>query len=140
MAARNGECHARSGSREATRLSALVTGVDASSRVHVSSPPAASTDRSGRGTRPSDSLGTARRGRHARNGFTTKTVHTEHGSVRLEQPRDGQRSLEPQIVPKYEGRFEGFDERIIAMYGPGMSVRDIQADLRELYGVEAATT
>jgi putative transposase len=73
---------------------------------------------------------------NARNGTTPKTVHTGHGSVRIEQPRDRQGSFEPQIVPKHQRRFEGFDDKIIAMYGRGMSVRDIQAQLRELYGVE----
>ena len=73
---------------------------------------------------------------NARNGMTAKTIHTEHGSVRVEQPRDRKGSFEPQIVPKHQRRFEGFDDKIIAMYGRGMSVRDIQAHLRELYGVE----
>jgi putative transposase len=73
---------------------------------------------------------------NARNGITAKTIHTEQGSVRIEQPRDRKGSFEPQIVPKHQRRFEGFDDRIVAMYGRGMSVRDIQAHLRELYGVE----
>jgi putative transposase len=73
---------------------------------------------------------------NARNGTTPKTIHTEQGSVRLEQPRDRAGSFESQIVPKHQRRFEGFDERIIAMYARGMSVRDIQAHLRELYRVE----
>src|SRR5437667_2539558 len=73
---------------------------------------------------------------NARNGFTEKTGHTGHGSVRIEQPRDRRGSFEPQIVAKHRRRFEGFDGKIIAMYGRGMSVRDIQAHLRELYGVE----
>src|SRR5439155_14007990 len=73
---------------------------------------------------------------NARNGMTPKTVHTEHGSVRLEQPRDRRGSFEPQIVPKHQRRFDGFDGRIVAMYARGMSVRDIQAHLAELYGVE----
>ena len=73
---------------------------------------------------------------NARNGRTAKTVHTGHGSVRIEQPRDRQGSFEPQIVPKHQRRFEGFDDKIIAMYGRGMSIRDIQAHLAELYGVE----
>src|SRR5215208_5227391 len=73
---------------------------------------------------------------NARNGTTAKTIHTDHGSVRIEQPRDRNASFEPQIVPKHQRRFEGFDDKIIAMYGRGMSVRDIQAHLAELYGVE----
>jgi putative transposase len=73
---------------------------------------------------------------NARNGTTPKTLHTGHGSVRVEQPRDRVGSFEPQIVPKHQRRFAGFDDKIIAMYGRGMSVRDIQAHLAELYGVE----
>ncbi len=60
---------------------------------------------------------------NARNGTTAKTIHTGHGSVRIEQPRDRRGSFEPQIVPKHQRRFEGFDDKIIAMYGRGMSGR-----------------
>jgi putative transposase len=73
---------------------------------------------------------------NARNGTTPKTIHTGHGSVRIEQPRDRGSSFEPQIVKKHQRRFDGFDDKIIAMYGRGMSVRDIQAHLAEIYGVE----
>lgn len=73
---------------------------------------------------------------NARNGTTPKTLHTGHGSVRIEQPRDRSGDFEPQIVRKHQRRFDGFDDKIIAMYGRGMSVRDIQAHLAEIYGVE----
>lgn len=73
---------------------------------------------------------------NARNGTTAKTIHTEHGSVRIDQPRDRKSSFEPQIIPKHQRRFDGFDDKIIAMYGRGMTVRDIRAHLAELYGVE----
>lgn len=73
---------------------------------------------------------------NARNGTTPKTIHTDHGSVRIEAPRDRAGSFEPQIVRRHQRRFDGFDDKIIAMYGRGMSVRDIQAHLAELYGVE----
>jgi putative transposase len=73
---------------------------------------------------------------NARNGTTPKTLHTDYGSVRIEQPRDRAGSFEPQIVRKHQRRFDGFDDKIIALYGRGMSVRDIQAHLAELYGVE----
>ena len=82
------------------------------------------------------SAGATRRDRKRPNGTTPKTVHTGHGSVRIEQPRDRNGSYEPQIVPKHQRRFEGFDDKVVAMYGRGMSVRDIQAHLAELYGVE----
>jgi putative transposase len=73
---------------------------------------------------------------NARNGATPKTVHTGHGSVRIAQPRDRNSSFEPRILAKHQRRFAGFDDKIIAMYGRGMSVRDIQTHLAELYGVE----
>src|SRR3954447_22975577 len=73
---------------------------------------------------------------NARNGSTPKTLRTDHGPVRVETPRDRQGSFEPQILPKRSTRFAGFDDKIIALYARGMSVRDIQAHLGELYGVE----
>ena len=73
---------------------------------------------------------------NARNGTTAKTIHTGHGSVWIAQPRDRQGSFDPQIVRKHQRRFDGFDDKIIALYGRGMSVRDIQAHLAEIYGVE----
>lgn len=73
---------------------------------------------------------------NSRNGSTAKTLHTGHGSVRIETPRDRNGSFEPQIVAKGQRRFDGFDEKIVAMYARGMTVRDIQAHLREIYGVE----
>ena len=63
-------------------------------------------------------------------------MHTPHGSVEIEQPRDRKGSFAPQIVRKHQRRFDGFDDKIVALYGRGMSVRDIQAHLAELYGVE----
>ena len=73
---------------------------------------------------------------NAHNGTTPKTLRTDQGPVRIETPRDRQGSFEPQIVPKRKTRFAGFDDKIIALYARGMSVRDIQAHLAELYGVE----
>jgi putative transposase len=73
---------------------------------------------------------------NSRNGSSPKTLHTEHGSVRIEQPRDRRGDFEPQIVAKHQRRFDGFDEKIIAMYSRGMSVREIQAHLAEIYGVQ----
>ena len=73
---------------------------------------------------------------NARNGTTPKTLRTDHGPVRIETPRDRQGSFEPQILPKRKTRFAGFDDKIIALYARGMSVRDIQAHLGELYEVE----
>jgi putative transposase len=73
---------------------------------------------------------------NTRNGSTPKTLATEHGEVRIETPRDRDGSFEPKIVRKRQRRFEGFDEKIIALYSRGLSTRDIQAYLQDLYGVE----
>jgi putative transposase len=64
-----------------------------------------------------------------------KTLVTEHGPVRIQGPRDRDGSFEPKIVRKRQRRFEGFDEKILALYSRGMSTRDIEAHLREIYGV-----
>lgn len=73
-----------------------------------------------------------------RNGASGKTVLTEHGPVRVELPRDRDGSFAPILIPKHERRFTGFDDRIIAMYARGMSVRKIQAFLAESYGTEVS--
>ena len=73
-----------------------------------------------------------------RNGASGKTVITDRGAVRVEVPRDRDGSFEPILIPKHERRFTGFDERIIAMYARGMSVREIQAFLAESYGTEVS--
>jgi len=75
---------------------------------------------------------------NSRNGHTTKTVLTESGPVDVRVPRDRAGSFEPKLVAKYQRRLEGFDQKVLALYGRGMSVRDIQAHLRELYGTEVA--
>src|ERR1022692_4820646 len=75
-------------------------------------------------------------GGNSRNGSTPKTLHTDHGSVSLDGPRDRDGTFTPQIVKKGQRRFDGFDEKIVALYARGLSVRDIQAHLREIYGVE----
>jgi len=73
-----------------------------------------------------------------RNGASGKTVITDRGPVRVDVPRDRDGSFEPILIPKHERRFTGFDERIIAMYARGMSVREIQAFLAEHYGTEVS--
>jgi transposase-like protein len=73
-----------------------------------------------------------------RNGTTGKTVLTDDGPVRIEVPRDRAGSFEPQIIPKHERRFTGFDEKIVAMYARGMTVREIQGFLAEMYGTEVS--
>src|SRR5947199_4149146 len=73
-----------------------------------------------------------------RNGYGKKTVITDTGQIELEVPRDRQARFDPQLIAKYQRRFPGFDDKIISMYARGMSVRDIQGHLRELYGIEAS--
>src|SRR5258708_29963729 len=75
---------------------------------------------------------------NGRNGYTSKTVQTETGPVDIRIPRDRAGTFEPQLVAKYQRRLEGFDDKVLALYGRGMTVRDIQAHLRELYGTEVA--
>ncbi|GAC1476241.1 MAG: IS256-like element ISRm3 family transposase [Candidatus Dormibacteraceae bacterium] len=72
---------------------------------------------------------------NTRNGSTPKTLTTEHGPVEIKTPRDRQGTFEPKIVRKRQRRFEGFDDKILALYSRGLSTRDIEAYLRELYGV-----
>lgn len=72
---------------------------------------------------------------NTRNGSMGKTLLTEHGPVRIETPRDRAGTFEPQIVRKRQRRFEGFDEKILALYSRGLSTRDIEAHLGEVYGV-----
>ena len=71
-----------------------------------------------------------------RNGHSSKTVLTDSSKLPLSIPRDRQGRFEPQLIEKYRRRFPGFDEKIIALYARGMTTRDIQAHVRELYGVD----
>jgi transposase-like protein len=73
-----------------------------------------------------------------RNGTTGKTVLTDDGPVRLELPRDRDGSYEPILIPKHERRFTGFDDKIVAMYARGMTVREIRGFLAEQYGTEVS--
>jgi putative transposase len=73
-----------------------------------------------------------------RNGYSKKTVLTDNSQIELEVPRDRRGTFEPQLIAKYQRRFPGFDDKIISMYARGMSVRDIQGHLRDLYGIEAS--
>jgi putative transposase len=73
-----------------------------------------------------------------RNGRSRKKVQGDFGAVEIEVPRDRNGTFEPKIIPKHERRFTGFDEKILSMYARGMSTRDIQAHLEEMYGVEVS--
>jgi transposase-like protein len=73
-----------------------------------------------------------------RNGTSGKTVITDDGPLRIEVPRDRAGAFDPQIIGKHERRFTGFDQKIIAMYARGMTVREIQGYLAEMYGTEVS--
>ncbi len=73
-----------------------------------------------------------------RNGKGSKTVLTDSGEVTIEVPRDRQGTFEPQLIGKHERRFTGFDDKIVAMYARGMSVREIQKFLAEMYAVDVS--
>ncbi len=77
---------------------------------------------------------------NSRNGKSKKRLKGDFGEVEIEVPRDRQASFEPQIVPKGETRFAGFDDKILAMYARGMTTREIQGHLQEIYGVEVSPT
>ena len=77
---------------------------------------------------------------NSRNGTSDKTLMTEQGEIPIEVPRDRNGTFEPQLVKKHQRRFDGFDDKILSMYARGMTVRDIQAHLSELYGTEISPT
>jgi len=75
---------------------------------------------------------------NSRNGVSAKTVLTEDGEVQIEVPRDRAGTFEPQLIGKGQTRFDGFDDKIISLYARGMTVREIQGHLAELYGTEVS--
>lgn len=91
-----------------------------------------------------DHLGYAKNGNRVegsdnyRNGFSNKKVISNSDQIDIQVPRDREGNYEPQIIPKHQRRFDGFDDKILAMYARGMSVRDIQATLLEMYNVEVS--
>jgi len=75
---------------------------------------------------------------NSRNGTSSKTILTEDGEVEISVPRDRAGSFEPQLIAKGQTRFDGFDEKIVSLYARGMTVREIQGHLAELYGTEVS--
>ncbi|MGH7939140.1 MAG: IS256 family transposase [Chthoniobacterales bacterium] len=77
---------------------------------------------------------------NSRNGVSSKTVKGEFGEIVVETPRDRNGSFEPRILGKHQTRWDGFDDKILSLYARGMTTREIQAHLREMYGVEVSPT
>src|ERR671939_2100763 len=75
---------------------------------------------------------------NSRNGYGRKTVLTDTSRIEIEVPRDRLARFDPQLIAKYRRRLPGFDDKVVSMYARGMSVREIQGHLRELYGIEVS--
>lgn len=75
---------------------------------------------------------------NSRNGTSAKTIKGEFGELVVETPRDRNSTFEPQILGKHQTRFDGFDDKILSLYARGMTTREIQAHLKEMYGVEVS--
>jgi transposase-like protein len=76
--------------------------------------------------------------KNRRNGHSQKTIQGELGEVCIDIPRDRNGTFEPQLIPKYQRRLSGFDDKILALYAKGLTTRDIQDVVQELYGVEVS--
>lgn len=77
---------------------------------------------------------------NTRNGKSKKTLKGDFGELPIEIPRDRQGSFEPQLIPKHQTRWSGFDDKILSLYARGMTVREIQQHLEEMYGTEISPT
>src|SRR5689334_25153997 len=73
---------------------------------------------------------------NSRNGSSRKKLKGDFGEIELETPRDRKGTFEPKIVERHQTRWTGFDDKILSMYSRGMTTRDIQGHLEEMYGVE----
>ena len=77
---------------------------------------------------------------NTRNGKSQKTLKGEFGELPIDIPRDRHGSFEPQLIPKHQTRWTGFDDKILSLYARGMTVREIQGHLEEMYGTEVSPT
>ena len=77
---------------------------------------------------------------NTRNGKSKKTLKGDFGELPIEVPRDRHGSFEPQIVTKHQTRWAGFDDKILSLYARGMTVRELQGHLEEMYGAEVSPT
>jgi putative transposase len=109
--------------------------LDTEMDVHLGRRPTALSEKTG--ARPA---GEEQRSPNRRNGRSKKTVQGDLGQVTLSTPRDRDGTFEPQLIEKHQRRVPGFDEKILALYAKGMTTRDIQEIVQELYGVEVSAT
>ena len=77
---------------------------------------------------------------NTRNGHSGKTLKGDFGALPLDIPRDRQGTFEPQLVGKHQTRWTGFDDKIISLYARGLTVREIQSHLEEMYGTAVSPT
>ena len=77
---------------------------------------------------------------NSRNGYSPKSVRSEYGEIELNIPRDRHNEFEPKIIPKYQREITGIEGQIIALYAKGMSNRDIEDHLKNIYGIEVSAT
>jgi putative transposase len=80
------------------------------------------------------------RAKNRRNGHSPKTVQGDLGEIKIATPRDRDGTFDPQLIPKHQRRLNGFDEKILALYAKGMTTRDIQEVVKELYNVDVSPT
>ena len=102
--------------------------------------PASTESSSEPSSEPSSPAGPAKRPPNRRNGRSRKTVRGKLGELTVATPRDRAGTFEPQLIGKHQRRLPGFDEKILALYAKGMTTRDIQEIVRELYDVEVSAT
>jgi len=79
-------------------------------------------------------------GGNARNGKSAKTIKGDFGKLPIEIPRDRDSSFEPVIIPKGQTRFSSFGDKVISLYSRGMTTREIQGHLEDVYGVDVSPT
>ena len=110
--------------------------LDTEMDVHLGRRPTAVAEKAD----PPHPAGEKKRSPNRRNGRSKKTVQGDLGQVTLSTPRDRDGTFEPQLIEKHQRRVPGFDEKILALYAKGMTTRDIQEIVQELYGVEVSAT
>ena len=77
---------------------------------------------------------------NTRNGYSPKTIKGDLGEIEIQNPRDRESSFEPQLVPKHKTRLEGFEEKILHLYARGMTTRDIQSAIKDMYNADVSHT